>query len=378
MRILGGEKKMKKKLRVGVLFGGKSVEHEISLISARNVIDALDKDRFDVVLIGIDKEGTWHLHDAHHFLMHSEDPKLVRLHGVKEKVALVPKDEENQLVSLSGKALSGPIDVVFPILHGPFGEDGTVQGLLKMAGIPFVGPGVLSSAISMDKDVMKRLFEHAGIATPRFLSFRRPSFSSLIFKSLVRELGVPFFLKPANGGSSVGVFKVKSEEEFKVALAQASQYDDKLVFEEAIDAREIECSVLGNEEPLASLPGEVIPTHEFYSYAAKYLDENGAHLKVPADLDDTKVKEVQELAIKSFQVLECEGMARVDFLMRKSDGKLFLNEINTIPGFTDISMYPKLWQVSGLPYKKLLEKLIDLAIKRNVRENNLKVNYASL
>ena len=368
---------MKKKIRVGVLFGGRSVEHEVSLISARNVIDALDKERFEVVLIGIDKEGTWHLHDAHQYLMHSEDPKRVRLHGVKEKVALVPKDDEKQFVSLSGKNLSSPLDVVFPILHGPYGEDGTVQGLLKMANIPFVGPSVLSSAICMDKDVMKRLFEHAGLATPRFLCFRRPSFSSLTFKSLAKELGLPFFLKPANAGSSVGVFKVKSEEEFKVALADASQYDDKLVFEEAIDAREIECSVLGNEAPLASLPGEVIPTHEFYSYAAKYLDENGAHLKVPADLDEIKVQEVREFAIKAFQVLECEGMARVDFLMRKSDGKLFINEINTIPGFTDISMYPKLWQVSGLSYKKLLEKLIDLAIERKVRENNLKVNYVS-
>lgn len=368
----------KKKVRVGVLFGGKSVEHEVSLISARNVIDALDKDRFDVVLIGIDKEGAWHLHDAHHFLEHSDDPKLVRLHGVKEKVAVVPKDAEKQLVSLSGEAIAGPLDVVFPILHGPFGEDGTIQGLLKLAGIPFVGAGVLGSAIGMDKDVMKRLIEHAGLPTPRFLCFRRPSFSALTFKAISKELGTPFFLKPANAGSSVGVFKVKSEEEFKGALADAAQYDDKLLFEEAIDAREIECSVLGNEEPHASLPGEVIPTHEFYSYAAKYLDENGAHLKVPADLDPDKVKEVQELSIKAFQVLECEGMARVDFLMRKSDGKLFLNEINTIPGFTDISMYPKLWQASGLSYKKLLEKLIDLAIQRKVRENKLKVSYVTV
>lgn len=369
---------MKKKVRVGVLFGGKSVEHEISLISARNVIDALDKERFDVVLIGIDKEGTWHLHDAEHFLEHSQDPKLIRLHGVKEKVAVVPKDDEKQLVSLSGDALAGPLDVVFPILHGPYGEDGTVQGLLKLAGIPFVGPGVLSSAIGMDKDVMKRLFQHAGLATPKFLCFRRRQFAELDYESIVRELGSPFFLKPANAGSSVGVFKVKSAEEFKIALKEAAHYDDKLVCEEAIEAREIECSVLGNEEPVASLPGEIIPTHEFYSYEAKYLDENGAHLSVPADLDEAKVKEVQELSIKAFQVLECEGMARVDFLMRKADGKLFLNEINTIPGFTDISMYPKLWQVSGLSYRKLLEKLIDLALERKARENQLKVSYVTV
>lgn len=368
---------MKKKIRVGVLFGGKSVEHEVSLISARNVINALDKDRFDVVLIGIDKEGTWHLHDAQHFLMHSENPKLIRLHGSVEKVAVVPRDTEKQLVSLSGKALSAPLDVVFPILHGPYGEDGTVQGLLKLAGIPFVGPGVLSSAIGMDKDVMKRLFQHAGLPTPRFLAFKRPQFSSLSFKTLARELGVPFFVKPANAGSSVGVSKVKKEEDFKEALADAAQYDDKLIFEEGVDAREIECAVLGNEEPQASLPGEVIPTHEFYSYSAKYLDENGAHLKIPADIDEAKTKEVQELAVKAFRVLECEGMARVDFFLRKADGKLLLNEINTIPGFTDISMYPKLWQISGLPYKKLLEKLIDLAIERKARENKLKVNYVS-
>ncbi len=369
---------MRKKIRVGILFGGKSFEHEISLLSARNVIDALDKELFDVVLIGIDKTGKWHLHDASHFLSNSSDSKRVCLDGVKEEVAVVPKDKEKQLVTISGKTLSVPLDVIFPVLHGPNGEDGTVQGLLKLVDIPFVGPGVLSSAICMDKDVTKRLFNHAGLLTPRFLAFKRPSFSTLTFESIAQELDTPFFVKPANAGSSVGVHKVKSAAEFEKVLKESSKYDDKLIFEESIDCREIECSVLGNEEPIASVPGEIIPTHEFYSYAAKYLDANGAHVKVPAELDEPKIKEVQELAIKAFQVLECEGMGRVDFLMRKSDGKLFINEINTIPGFTNISMYPKLWEASGLSYKKLLEKLIDLAIERNSRENKLQVNYAKL
>ncbi len=367
---------MSARIRVGVIFGGRSIEHEVSLISARNVIGALESEKYEVVLIGIDKEGRWHAHDAHNFLEHAYDPKKICLHASKGRVAVVPTDAQRQLVPLSGKGRSIPsVDVVFPILHGPYGEDGTVQGLLKLAGIPFVGSDVLGSAVCMDKDVMKRLFQHAGLPTARFLAFRRPSFAHLQFANIAKELGVPFFIKPANAGSSVGVHKVKREEEFLEALSEASLYDDKLLFEEFIDGREIECSVLGNEAPIASLPGEIVPRHEFYSYAAKYLDDNGADLIVPAKLEEDKVKEVQELALKAFAVCECAGMARVDFFMRKRDGKLLLNEINTIPGFTDISMYPKLWQASGVSYKELLSRLIDLALERKQQESQRKVSY---
>ncbi|OGN55037.1 MAG: D-alanine--D-alanine ligase A [Chlamydiae bacterium GWF2_49_8] len=363
---------MNKKIRLGILFGGKSVEHEVSLLSARNVVEALDRDRFEVVLIGIDKEGGWHLQDSERFLEHCEDPKRVRLFPEKERLAVVPKDKKKQLVALSGKSCTAPLDVIFPLLHGPYGEDGTVQGLLKLAGIPFVGAGVLSSAVCMDKDVMKRLFLQGGLPTARFFAFKRSAFSSLDFERLAKEIGLPFFLKPANTGSSVGISKVKRLKDFAPALEEAAQYDDKILIEEFLDAREIECSVLGNEEPIASCPGEVIPTHEFYSYEAKYLDEKGAHYRIPAELDEKTTKEVQSLSVKAFQVCECEGMARVDFFLRKSDGKLFLNEINTIPGFTSISMYPKLWQASGLCYKELLERLINLQSLESRKKANLR------
>lgn len=365
---------MDKKIRVGVLFGGQSPEHEVSLTSAKNVIDAMDKDKYDIVLIGIDKNGEWHVRDAYNYLMHADDAKRIHLNGEKQSVALVPKEQGNQLVSLSDNGTDQPLDVIFPVLHGAYGEDGTVQGLLKLAGIPFVGASVLGSAIGMDKDVMKRLLRDAQIPTAKFLCLNRATIKHFDFESIKREIGLPFFVKPANTGSSVGISKVKNEADFSKAIADAFQYDHKILIEEYISGREIECAVLGNEHPSASLPGEIIPQHEFYSYEAKYIDENGALLKVPADLSEGIVAQIQALAIKAYQVLCCEGMARVDFFLRNQT-EVIVNEINTIPGFTKISMYPKLWEASGLPYSELINRLIDLGIERFQKEKHLKNTF---
>jgi D-alanine-D-alanine ligase len=366
-----------KKIKVGVLFGGKSAEHEISLQSAKNVYDALDRSKFDPVLIGIDKYGNWFLNNDSH---------SVSLSPSSEPVAIVPESLGSLLVydSLSNTAappygeVAPPLpfpklDVVFPILHGPFGEDGTVQGLLKLAGVPFVGSGVLGSAVGMDKDVMKRLFRDAGIPIGKFLSYKSheplPSFAEV-----TAILGSPVFVKPANMGSSVGIGKAHDEAEFSGAVRGAFCYDTKIVVEEFIQGREIECAVLGDENPIASIPGEVIPTHEFYSYEAKYLDTHGAALVIPAKLDKEKQQHIQEIAVKAFQTLCCEGLARLDFFLRE-DGKVMINEINTIPGFTKFSMYPKLWEASGIGYTELISRLIEMAIKRFEKEKNLKVSY---
>jgi len=365
-----------RKLRVGVLFGGKSCEHEISLLSAKNVIDALDKEKYEPVLIGIDKTGGWHIKDPVHYLANSHDPKQIQLSGPQENIAITPKEGLGSFLHTTSPS-STSVDVIFPVLHGSYGEDGTIQGLLRMAGIPFVGADVLGSAVGMDKDVMKRLLREAGIATAKFLVLRDYNKNSLSYEEIVKQLGIPFFVKPANAGSSVGINKVKDEEEFNKAIKQAFLYDRKIVIEESIKGREIECSVLGNDTPIASLPGEVIPRHEFYSYEAKYLDDFGADLEVPAKLDPDTIKRVREAAVETYRILCCEGMARVDFFLEES-GRLLVNEINTIPGFTKISMYPKLWQVTGISYKELLDKLIELAVERHLRMQKIETGYQSL
>jgi len=365
---------MNKKIRVGILFGGKSAEHEISLISAKNVIDAINKDRYEIVLIGIDKNGEWHVRENSHYLTYPDDPKLIHLNASKKNVALVPKKEGKYLVSLSNELADQPLDVIFPILHGTYGEDGSVQGLLKMANIPFVGAGVLGSAIAMDKDVMKRLLRDANLPTANFLCFTKKSIEHSSFDQIVKEVGIPFFVKPANLGSSVGINKVKSKEDFQRAITDAFQYDHKILIEEYICGREIECSVLGNEHPVVSLPGEVIPQHEFYSYEAKYIDEEGALFKIPAELNEELVEKIQQTAVSAYQALCCEGMARVDFFL-KDNGEIFINEINTIPGFTKISMYPKLWEASGLSYSELIDRLIDLALDRSQKDKSLKTTF---
>ena len=263
--------------------------------------------------------------------------------------------------------------MVFPVLHGPFGEDGALQGLLKMADIPFVGAGVLGSAVGMDKVIMKRLLRDAHIPIAAFIPLR---FNETIpeYSSIAAELGEPFFVKPANLGSSVGVSKIHNASEYKQAVSRAFEYDNKILFEENITGREIECSVLGNDEPVASLPGEIIPRHEFYSYDAKYIDEQGAALEIPARLPDGTIAGIQKLSVAVFQALSCEGMARVDFFLR-GDSEIIVNEINTIPGFTSISMYPRLWNASGIPYVELIDRLIQLAIERFERERRIKTAY---
>lgn len=365
---------MGRKIRVGVIFGGKSAEHEVSLQSAKNIIEAIDKDKYEVVLIGMDKKGRWYLSESSRYLLEEDDPRLIRLADANEKVGLIPGDESNQLLNLSTHEKIGKIDVVFPVLHGPYGEDGTVQGLLKLANIPFVGADVLGSAIGMDKDVMKRLFRDAGIPTAKFLVFHESSVGAIDFEEVKNELGLPVFIKPANLGSSVGISKVKREEEFDEAVTSAFQYDRKILIEEYIQGREIECSVLGNEEPRASLPGEVLPQHEFYSYEAKYIDEKGAILEIPVKLPKDVTEQIQDYAIQAFKALCCEGMARVDLFL-KDDNEILVNEINTIPGFTQISMYPKLWEVSGLSYTELIDRLIQLAIERFERDQRLKTSF---
>lgn len=360
---------MDKKIKVGIIFGGKSAEHEASLQSAKNIIDALDKNKYEPVLIGIDKKGGWHKSGAD-FLLNADNPKLIKLNKANN-TAVIPANNTGQLITLENRG-SSSIDVIFPILHGPFGEDGTMQGLLKLAGIPFVGSSVLGSAVGMDKDVMKRLFNEAGIPNAKSLTF---SFADKInFKKVKATLGLPLFIKPANLGSSVGVSKAKNEAEFNKAIKKAFKFDTKIIVEQFIKGREIEVAMLGNENPQASIAGEVIPTGEFYSYEAKYIDENGADLKIPAKLPKAKLKEIQNIAIKAFKVLNLEGMSRVDFFLT-AKGKIYLNEVNTIPGFTKISMYPKLWEASGISYTKLLDKLMQLAIQRFNRENKLQTGY---
>lgn len=361
----------KKKLKIGVLFGGKSTEHEVSLQSARNVIKALSKIKYEVVPIGIDKEGKWMLQNRANYLLNENNPKLVKLNKSNREVVL-SAESSGALINVSNGGSSSKIDVFFPVLHGPFGEDGSIQGLLKVAGVPYVGAGILGSAVGMDKDVMKRLLRDAEISIPEFIVCKKANVPT--FLEVKKKLGLPFFVKPANTGSSVGISKVKNKAGWNEALKNAFCFDSKIIIEEHIEGREIECSVLGNDHPIASLPGEVVVNSEFYSYEAKYIDENGATIEAPAkNLSKDTIKKIQQLAIKVFQTLNCEGMGRVDFFLKKN-GQVLVNEINTIPGFTNISMYPKLWTASGIPQPELLDKLIKLAIERFNKEKKLKTS----
>ncbi len=360
----------KRKIRLAVLFGGRSAEHEVSLQSARSIVSALDKGRYRIILVGISRQGLWTLYDRSGFLRHADDPKSITLGRAGRPVTLTAAKGGARLVTLAGPRKSLAVDVVFPVLHGPFGEDGTVQGLVKLAGAAFVGAGVTGSAVGMDKDVMKRLLRDARLPVGRFLVFQRGERAAITYNRVRKAVGSPMFVKPACLGSSVGISKARSAAELARAVRKAFLYDDKIIIEELIDGREIECSVLGNARPRASLPGEIVPRHEFYSYEAKYLDEKGALLVVPARLAPAVVSRVRDLAVKSYRALGCEGMARVDMFLRPG-GRLFVNEINTIPGFTKISMYPKLWEASGLAYGRLLDRLIELALERQGRERRL-------
>ncbi len=362
---------MHSKIRVAVLFGGRSAEHEVSLQSARNVIDAIDHEKYETVLIGIDRAGAWFLNKDSISLLNSDDPRLITLNKSNHPVSLIPSDQTGVLVDLQGSSPLPPIDVLFPVLHGPYGEDGSVQGLAKLANVACVGSDILGSSIAMDKDVSKRLLRDAGIPVAHHLCLRRGGLTSEIKQTLEEDFGYPLYVKPANMGSSVGVVKVLKPSELEAAIEIALQYDIKVVLEENIVGREIECAVLGNDDPTASSIGEIGTDDGFYSYEKKYIDGDGAKLIIPASMDADTLQRVQKTAIAAFKVLESRGMARVDMFLTASN-EIYVNEINTIPGFTAISMYPKLWQDSGLSYTDLIDRLIRLAIEEHQSKSSLK------
>lgn len=348
----------KKRLRVGVLFGGRSGEHEVSLASAASVIRGLDPDKYEPVPIGITKDGHWLVGEGAAKLL----PDILK---TGRRVMLTADPTEAAIVPLDRGAGAQRFDVIFPVMHGTFGEDGTIQGMLELADIPFVGAGVLGSAIGMDKDVSKRLCQAAGIPVVPWTTVHRWRWEkepSAVQAEIEEKFPYPVFVKPATLGSSVGMTKVHESGELAAALNLACEFGMKILVEAAVSAREIEVSVLGNGDPQASVPGEIVPHREFYDYTAKYLEE-GTQLLIPADLKPAQIKKIQSLAVQAFQTLELSGMARVDFFLEKKGGKLFLNEVNTIPGFTSISMYPKLWEASGIPFPELIDKLIELAME---------------
>jgi D-alanine-D-alanine ligase len=393
------------KLRVGILFGGRSGEHEVSLLSAASVLNAIDKEKYEVVPIGITKDGRWLTAEHAENLLQGKlmlesrnlragDPETTSSAAVLargEAVVVPPEPMHRQsglvpfqsdaamLRRASDRAIN--VDVIFPVLHGTFGEDGTIQGLLELADIPYVGAGVLGSAAGMDKDIMKSLFLAAGIPIVRHVTILRSAWENdpkQVQKRIESKLIYPVFVKPANLGSSVGISKVHNRKELGPAIEEAAKFDRKIVIEQGVGgkkekAREIECSVLGNDEPSASVPGEIVPGKEFYDYTAKYVDE-GSQLIIPAKLTKAQTKRVQDLAIAAFKAVDCSGLARVDFLMDPKTAKIFLNEINTMPGFTAISMYPKLWAASGLAYADLIDQLIQLGIERH--EDKKKNQYS--
>ena len=360
-----------KKLSLLVLCGGRSAEHEISIISARNICRAVDANLYDLHLVVIDKSGQWALRDLAELEPDSSSSTLVSFNSSSSAWALVPSSAGAKLVNLDGSR-SIQVDVVFPVLHGPNGEDGSMQGLLKLYDLPFVGPGILGSAVAMDKEVAKRLLRDAGLPNARFISLTPAALENFNADYIIEELGLPCFVKPANMGSSVGVSKVRNKEELLAAVSLAFAYDRKVIIEEAILGREIEVAVLGNEVLRASVPGEVRPVgkHDFYSYESKYLDENGAELIAPAVLSSELVAKAKDMALRAARALECMGMVRVDLFL-KPDGSFFVNELNTIPGFTSISMYPKLWSLSGIGYGELVNELLSLALERSAKERAL-------
>ncbi len=358
---------------LAILFGGQSVEHEISLISAKNIIKAIDKNKYNIIPIGITKNDEFLYFKSNNYFLNSDNPKTISLDVSNGRPIVFLPGKSQEIIGIIDHNLKIKIDIAFPVLHGGFGEDGTIQCLLKLSSIPFVGSGVLGSAIGMDKDVSKRLLKEAGIPVAKFLTFYLFEKNKINFYEIAKKLGKPFFVKPANTGSSVGINKVNRKEEFKKAIAEAFKYDNKIIIEETLVGKEIECSILGNDTPIASLPGEIIPHDVFYSYRAKYLDENGADLVTPANLTKSIIKKVQNYSIKTYKTLGCEGMARVDGFLTPN-GEYFINEVNTIPGFTSISMYPKLWEVGGISYKKLINTLIDLALNRYAKEQAIKTN----
>jgi D-alanine-D-alanine ligase len=358
-----------KRLRIGILFGGRSGEHEVSLASAASVIRALDPEKYEPVLIGITKDGRWLVGTSAQKLL----PEVLK---AGERVVLPPDPSAAALMPFAGGAPhpSVKVDVVFPVLHGTFGEDGTVQGLLELTGLPYVGAGVLASSVGMDKDVQKRLFRDAKIPVVEWTAIPRHEWESARGRMLVavkKKFRFPLFVKPATLGSSVGMSRVHNAAELPGALDAAAEFAQKILVERAIKGREIEVAVLGNNDPKASIPGEIVPHREFYDYAAKYL-ESGTQLIIPADLTRKQVAQFQDYAVRAFRAIDCTGMARVDFFLERGTNKIYLNEVNTIPGFTSISMYPKLWEASGIPYSELIDRLIQLALEQHAEKSRTK------
>ncbi len=366
------------KLRVGVIFGGRSGEHEVSLLSARSVMGAMDREKYEVVPIGITKAGHWVTGDDPLAALSSGDEAGLRT------VALLPDPSWAGLMECDGgaetfqAALLARLDVVFPVLHGTYGEDGAIQGLLELADVPYVGAGVLGSALGMDKVAFKSVMQAYGFPIADYLAFKRREWEAepeSVLRRVEARLGYPVFTKPANLGSSVGISKCHDRAELEAGLAEAARYDRKLLVEAAVPAaREIEVSVLGNDEPVASVPGEIVPSREFYSYEAKYLDGK-SELLIPAPLPEEVTERVRDLAVRAYRAIDGAGMARVDFLLSGETGELYVNELNTIPGFTEISMYPKLWEASGLPYPQLIDRLIELALERHRDKARSETSY---
>jgi len=387
-----------RKLRVGVIFGGRSGEHEVSLMSAMSVLRNLDPERYEVIPIGITKEGRWvvtgdPMRALTEGLAAGGPTRPVALLGdpaLEEKLielpAAAPEAAPQRAPGVAAAAAPStpaaaplpPLDVVFPVLHGPYGEDGTIQGLLELADVPYVGAGVLASAAGMDKAVMKDLFTRHGLPVLDYVVVKRKEWETepeAVVERITSRLRLPLFVKPCNLGSSVGITKVHHLGELRRAMDEAALYDRKLIVENGLEpAREIECSVLGNDEPEASVCGEILPSREFYDYNAKYLDGTSG-LVIPADLPEETSRLIRSLAVKAFLALDCAGMARADFLVSRDGGEVYVNELNTIPGFTKISMYPKLWEASGLPYPKLLDRLIELAFERHADKARNRTSY---
>lgn len=360
----------RKKIRIGLVFGGRSGEHDVSLASANSIINSLDTEKYEVVPIGITREGTW--------LLGTEPQKLIAAEqtmasgeesGQTTAVTLTGDPSLRRLIPLhSGEQLrdDGTLDVILPVLHGTYGEDGALQGLLEMANVPYVGSGVLGSALGMDKEKMKLIFQAVGLPIVDYLAYRRAVWeraAEAVMDAIEQRLGYPTFVKPANLGSSVGINKAHDRGELEHALNVAAEYDSKLIIEKGITCRELECAVLGNDEPIASVVGEVVASNEFYDYNAKYLDGKSQTV-IPADIPQEIAEMVRRQAVTAFTALDLSGLSRVDFFLEKESGIVYINEVNTMPGFTEISMYPKLWEASGLPYAQLLDRLIELAVAR--------------
>jgi D-alanine-D-alanine ligase len=369
---------MKKKIRVAIIFGGRSGEHEVSLVSAKGIMAAIDKDKYEVLPIGITKEGRW---------IAAGDPMRALQSGMTEgdsqPAALLGDPSQRGLLRLEKRgqgwqaARLTEVDVVFPVLHGPYGEDGAIQGLLELANLPYVGAGVLGSALGMDKIVQKTVLRAHGLPVADFTPVSRKEWEQdpdAVLKRILETLGYPCFVKPANLGSSVGITKAHDAGELPAALNVAARYDRRILVEQAIDAREIEVSVLGNDEPIASVPGEIIPCNEFYDYEAKYIADD-SELLVPAPVSAELACRIQEMAVRAYKAIDCAGMARVDFFVERGTYQVYVNELNTIPGFTPISMYPKLWQASGISYTELIDRLIGLALERHQDKSRSATSY---